>query len=103
MKHVAKKREIVLLSDFNEFIETDALKKMLYRSNVHCFQLLCPLDESKNIPFSFLGREDQFSSATTFVMGSSKDEVEFKNPFGKKFKKLRVQDRYLENFIKEML
>lgn len=52
MKHLSRKREIILLSDFNDFVDADVLKKLLVRSNVHCFQLLSPLDEAKSLPYS---------------------------------------------------
>ncbi len=101
MKHLNRKREIILLSDFNDFIETSVLKKILYRSNVHCFQTLSPLDEAKSLPYSLFASfsKSQKGSLSKYDM-SGKDEL--RNEFGKKFKKIRVQDKYLENFVKEM-
>ncbi len=103
MKHLSKKRELVLLSDFNEFMDSGALKKMLYRKNVHGFQIVSPLDEADEIPFSFFassapgGRDGKMARID---LGGIK---EISSIFGKKIKKLKVQDRYLESFIKEML
>lgn len=101
MKHLNRKREIVLLSDFNDFIELSTLKRMLYRANVHCFQLLSPLDEAKSLPFSL------FASSGLGGRGSLgkydfSGKKELSNEFGKKFKRIRVQGKYLENFVKEM-
>ncbi len=101
MKHLNRKREIVLLSDFNDFIDADVLKKILFRSNVHCFQMLSPLDEAKTLPYSL------FASAKPMGSGSlGKYDLSGKRDlnaeFGKKLKKLRVQEKYLENFIKEL-
>lgn len=103
MKHLLKRREIVMLSDFNDFFDFSVLKKLLYRSNVHCFQIVSPLDEADKIPYA-LHLKDSASSKKGSVRkvnlaGSSEPE----NPLGKKFKKLRVHERYLETFIKEML
>ncbi len=101
MKHLSRKREIILLSDFNEFIDADVLKKLLFRSNVHCFQLLSPLDEAKSLPYSL-------HAAATPKSSSSLGKYDFagkknlSNEFGKKFKRLRIQEKYLENFVKEM-
>jgi uncharacterized protein (DUF58 family) len=102
MKHLTRKREIVLLSDFNDFIEISALRKILYRSNVHCFQVLSPLDEAERLPFSL------FASARVGDKGkvgryNLAGKKELANEFGKKFRKIRVQDKYLDNFIKEMM
>jgi uncharacterized protein (DUF58 family) len=101
MKHLNSKKEIVLLSDFNDFIEGSVLKKILYRSNVHCFQILSPLDEAKSLPYSLFASTNRFSSGRlgNYNLAGKK---ELSNEFGKKFRRIRVQDKYLENFIKEM-
>jgi uncharacterized protein (DUF58 family) len=101
MKHLNSKREIVLLSDFNDFIETSVLKKILYRANVHCFQIISPLDEAKSLPYAL------FASSSKANRGSlGKYDLsgikELSNEFGKKFRRIRVQEKYLENFVKEM-
>jgi len=101
MKHLNSKREIVLLSDFNDFIETSVLKRILYRSNVHSFQILSPLDEAKSMPYALFASSGKGSRG-----GLGKYDLsgmkELSNEFGKKFRRLRVQEKYLENFVKEM-
>ena len=101
MKHLSRKREIILLSDFNEFISSDILRKLLFRSNVHCFQLLSPLDEAKSIPYSLHASSSPKSSSSLgkYDFSGKKDLI---NEFGKKFKRLKIQEKYLENFVKEM-
>ena len=101
MKHLNRRREIVLLSDFNDFLDINVLKKILYRSNVHCFQLLSPLDEAKSLPYSL------FASSGKNIRGNLGQydltgKKELSNEFGKKFRRLRIQEKYLENFVKEM-
>lgn len=101
MKHLNSKREIVLLSDFNDFFDSNVLKKILYRSNVHCFQMISPLDEATSLPFSLFA-----SSGKSYAGSLGKYDLsgrkELSNEFGKKFKRIRIQEKYLENFIKEM-
>ena len=101
MKHLSRKREIIMLSDFNDFVDADIMKKLLARSNVHCFQLLSPLDEAKALPYSLYA-----SSGTKSSSGLGKYDFTGKkdlaHEYGKKFKRLRVQEKYLENFVKEM-
>lgn len=101
MQHLGRKREIILLSDFNEFISSDVLKKLLFRSNVHCFQLLSPLDEAKSLPYSLHASSNRkmSSSLGKYDFSGKKDLA---NEYGRKFKRLRVQEKYLETFIKEM-
>lgn len=101
MKHLSRKREIILLSDFNDFVDADVMKKLLARSNVHCFQILSPLDEAKSLPYSLHASAGPKASAGLgkYDFAGKKD---LSNEYGKKFKKLRVQEKYLENFVKEM-
>ncbi|MBC7539833.1 MAG: DUF58 domain-containing protein [Bacteriovorax sp.] len=101
MQHLNRKREIVLLSDFNDFIDLAVLKKILFRSNVHGFQLLSPLDEAKTLPYSLFassGKSDKGSIGKYDLSGKK----ELSSEFGKKIKKIRIQEKYLENFVKEM-
>lgn len=101
MKHLSRKREIILLSDFNDFVDADVMKKLLARSNVHCFQILSPLDEAKTLPFSLHAASGPKSGASLgkYDLTGKKDLT---HEYGKKFKRLRVQEKYLENFVKEM-
>jgi uncharacterized protein (DUF58 family) len=101
MKHLNRKREVVMLSDFNDFIDASILKKILYRSNVHCFQLLSPLDEAKKLPYSL------FASSTKSQKGNLgkydfSGKKELVNEFGKRLRKIHIKEKYLESFIKEM-
>jgi hypothetical protein len=102
MKHLNRRREIVLLSDFNDFIEVSALKKILYRSNVHCFQILSPLDEAKTLPYSLFtsSRKNDRGNLGKYDLSGKK---ELSQEYGKRFKRLRVQEKYLDHFIKEMM
>ena len=101
MKHLNRKREIVMLSDFNDFIDASILKKILFRSNVHCFQLISPLDEAKSLPYSLFASANKNRSGGLgkYDLAGRKD---LGNEFGKKFKRIRIQEKYLDNFIKEM-
>ena len=101
MKHLNHKREIVILSDFNDFIESSLLKKILFRSNVHCFQLLSPIDEARSVPYSLFsssGRAERGSLAKYDLSGKK----DLGQEFGRKMKRIRIQEKYLENFVKEM-
>jgi uncharacterized protein (DUF58 family) len=101
MKHLTRRREIVLLSDFNDFIDADVLKKLLFRSNVHCFQLLSPLDEAKTLPFS-LHASSSIGARASLGKYDFVGKRDLVNEFGKRFKRIRVQEKYLDNFVKEM-
>lgn len=101
MKHLSRKREIILLSDFNDFVDADVMKKLLVRSNVHCFQILSPLDEAKTLPYALhaAATPKGASGLGKYDFTGKKDLA---HEYGKRFKRLRVQEKYLENFVKEM-
>jgi uncharacterized protein (DUF58 family) len=102
MKHLNRKREIVLLSDFNDFIELGTLKKILFRSNVHCFQVLSPIDEAEKMPYSIFAssKSNEKSTLGKYNLAGNKELL---SEFGKKMHKLKVAENYLDNFIKEMM
>jgi len=104
MKEIGKNREVVVLSDFNDFLDVMNLKRILCRKNVHCFQVISPLDEAESLPYSIFTADHgdlEGRGRLSNVNLYKKDEL--KGTFGKNFKKLKVHDRYLEEFVKEML
>ncbi len=103
MRYVGNKREVVIFSDFNDFIEPSLLKRILYNKNVHCFQLIAPIDENNKLPFLMTvdSGVGSLNKHVGYIHMKSKDNLE--NIFEKKFKRLKVTDRYLEEFIKGML
>jgi len=102
MGHLRKKKEVILLSDFNEFIAHDELKKILYKSHLHCFQVVSPVDIAEKLPFC-LYSSDQFNlKGGRLNQLNVKLEKEFDSGLGRKFKRLKVDSRYLEDFVKEM-
>ncbi len=99
LKHVKRNREIILLSDFLDFLDPNILRQVVFNKNVHAFRILGPLDEMDKTPFTILGRGENGDSV---YQSASHDLVE-KNLNLKKVKTLRVKERYLDEFIKEML
>lgn len=101
MRHLAKKREMVILSDFNDFLDDDSLMNLLSRPNVHSFQILSPLDEAHKVPYMIFA-----SSSPKERAGLGKyafEGVQSKlDKFGKKIRKIKVKEAYLEEFLKEM-
>ncbi|MBL6990012.1 MAG: DUF58 domain-containing protein [Bacteriovoracaceae bacterium] len=103
LKHLAKRRELVLLSDFYDFFDVDSLKRILFRSHVHCFQILSPLDEAQWAPFALHVSEDTSYSKGKMCTVNFSTEQQLIKVLGKRFKKLKVHGRYLEEFVKEMM
>ena len=102
-KHLAKRKELVILSDFNDFLNISELEKISHQKNIHCFQILSPLDEAEEIPYSVFSKGSLNIKKGILKKINFKQKNKNKKNIIKKIKKLRVQDRYLEEFIKEML
>ena len=102
MKHVGKSREIVILSDLNDFLEVSELKKLIYRKHVHCFRITSPLDYKEKQPFQLLTSNHQNKQKSLSEV-LSLGERELTHVLGNKVKNLKVEERYLEEFVKEML
>ncbi len=102
MKYLHKKKEVVILSDFNDFFDEDTLKRIVSKRNVHCFQLVSPLDCAKKLPY-LVHCSEGVNKKTTNGVVHFYDKDELKGSLGKKIKKLIISERYLEDFVKEML
>ncbi|WP_127715266.1 DUF58 domain-containing protein [Halobacteriovorax sp. HLS] len=100
MKYLRRNKEVVFLSDFVEFSNLEELKKMSYRKHIHCFRILSPLDEAIGETYEVF-TSNKNKGEMSRVHKRSADKIE--DALGKRIKKLRVQERYLESFIKEMM
>ena len=103
MKHTGKNREIVIFSDFVDFIGATSLKRFIFRKNLHCFFMESPLDKSVEKPISIFTSGKTLSNKNSFKSILSIKEKDIEKELGKKIKKLNIGDRYLESFIKEMV
>lgn len=101
-----KHKEVVLLSDFKNFLPESILKKALFQKHVHAFQILSPLDEMKKMPFSIFAYNDAKKNGTKAkgarVASQKGSEELIDHLFGKKIKKIRTNQSYLDDFIKAL-
>jgi uncharacterized protein (DUF58 family) len=102
LKHLKKRREVVIFSDFNEFLSLKDLNRLIFRNNFHCFKIASPLDETTSSPFMLLTGSENLLQKKNFGVVNFSGEDEQLRSLGKRFRKLKVHERYLEDFIKEM-
>lgn len=93
---IARRKEVVYLSDFSAIENMEELNKLIYRRNMHCFKVTSPVDEAADKPYSIL---TSILGKTNLLQAKIKNQRELHG----KWKKINVADRYLEQFIKEML
>lgn len=102
LRHMGRKRELVVLSDFNDFLDKASLHRIMFQKKVHLFKLSSPLDEADTLPFLLYSKNGPgISKGGHRVFDLKKDQD--KEEDLKRIKKLNIEDRYLEEFIKEML
>lgn len=99
-EHLYRHREIIFLSDFNDFIDLETYKKIFFRRNVAAFQIVSPLDEASSIPFSFKWGDSMQGGSWGKVKLDKRRESGLE---AYRIKKIKVQENYLDNFIKEMM
>ena len=98
--HLARKKEVVLFSDFHDFVPIVDLKKLAYKKNLHCFRLLSPLDLTQNVPFSLWGKvsgENRSSFLFSRYGGGKQTEL-----LPGKITDIDITKRYLEEFVKKL-
>lgn len=93
---IARKKEVVFLSDFNSFESLDLLNKLIYRRNMHCFKVSSPIDDRTKKAFSIFSKVNE---KKTFLTTNTQEQMELTG----RWKKLDVSKRYMEDFVREML
>lgn len=100
MNHVGRRRELVILSDFNDFLKEQQMKRLISKRNVYPFQMIAPIDKNNKIPYGIFASGGR-KSGGSFVCANSESK-NVKDLLAGKIKKLDLEERYLENFVKEM-
>jgi uncharacterized protein (DUF58 family) len=100
--HIAKKKEVIYFTDFNNFDDLDQFNKLLNYKNFHCFRVLSPIERKQKIPISFSSSAYKNNSWKKIFTRIKSNKLQDLN-LNKKLKTINVEDRYLEKFIKEMV
>lgn len=100
-KHLARNREVVVLSDWINFLDQISGKKVLASKRSHCFRLLAPLDMGKGVPFTLRASGDLTGRAGLSSFETRKE----KNiaSVSQRIKDLPIDERYLDLFVREMI
>jgi uncharacterized protein (DUF58 family) len=99
---IARKKEVVYFTDFNNFEDLTQFNKLLNYKNFHCFRVLSPLEQKESLSISFNSygfTNNKLKKVFTRVKSDKLKELNL----NKKLKKINVDERYLETFLKEMV
>lgn len=99
-KHLARNREIVVLSDWQYLLNEVELKNFIVDKRTHCFRLLAPLDKAENVPVSFKVA-GEFGGKEGFFQFKSHNKDQYL-PL-ERIVDLDVDKRYLDQFVREMI
>jgi len=100
LRHLKKKREVVLLSDFNNFLKDKDFEQIVNRLNLHCFQVLSPIEIRDDQQYRLHGVGFSGTGSVVSQVGTRLSDLKERY---KKGKVIDVSQRYLESFVKEML
>jgi uncharacterized protein (DUF58 family) len=56
---IAKKKQVIFLSDFSSLQNENLLNSLLIRKNMHCFRVVSPVDVAQKKPFSILTKQNR--------------------------------------------
>lgn len=95
-------RETVVISDFQDFIPRSEVDKILSGRNIHLFQISSPIDEATDHPYTLaIGAG---IGGKQCLRGQISSHVNHQKLLrGRNLRRLRVEDRYLEHFVREMI
>lgn len=91
--------QLVFLSDFIDFLDPYHVGRFLRDKRTHCFRLISPLEELSRAPYRLLSTND---GKTLYWQINAKKRVNLPPAFGKRMRPIRLKDRYLETFVREM-
>jgi uncharacterized protein (DUF58 family) len=99
-KHLSRNREVVILSDWVDLLEGKNFERVVFNRRSHCFRLLAPIDVEGgvNLTLRTLGPAGRGGAVKTFSGRGSLVRGDIK-----KIRNLNIDDRYLDNFIREMI
>lgn len=94
---VARGKQVIYLTDLDGIKNVETINKLIVRPNMHCFKIESPVDSQASLPFSIFGIQNN-QKVTVDINTLRKSKLE-----KGRFKVINVKERYLENFVREML
>lgn len=88
---LAKRKEVLYLGDGYSFTQNDSIRSFLNMRNFHFFKIVSPIDLGEMPKYLFKSRQG------SYWVG---DNLEHKEP---RIKVVRVDDRYLDRFVRELV
>lgn len=97
---LARRKEVIYLGDMSLVENRDAWNKILDKKNMNCFRIFSPVDKNVSMPFLIKTRNPNSNKSAITELKANKEEKLFSK---ERFKEIGVHQRYLENFVKELM
>ena len=104
-KYLGSRKEVVILSDFNSLVRDEDLSLVINRKNSHCFRIVAPLDKNLRRSYSIFGESISADNSQKgfFSIKANKSVDGLKKTFGNRIHILDLENRYMEDFVKELI
>lgn len=97
LRHLQRKREVVIVSDYLDFFESQDIDKLAWNKNAHFYKVCTPFDLAESHPFSITAQRggDQVSGKVYFKKNMNPSK-------GHRVKEIHLDRPYLDEFVREL-
>ena len=103
---IKKKKEVIILSDFNGFLINDDLVQLSKSRRAHCFRIIAPLDREgvcKMNIYGFDASMDPLLKPRVILFKAEGSKQGMLASIPANIKSIDIEKRYMEDFIKELV
>ena len=97
---LARRKEVIYLGDMSLVEDKNVWDKILDKKNMNCFRIFSPIDKNVNVPFLMKTKNPNTNKSFITELKANKEDKLFSK---ERFKEIGVHQRYLENFVKELV
>ena len=101
-RFIKRRKEVVILSDFNDFVDESDLNYLSKLRTVHCFRIVSPLDKNQSSSFKFniFGfNSSKFPEKDSQVVNLKDGEDNHFASLGNRIKQIDIESSYMEDFV----
>ena len=104
-RFVKQKKEVVILSDFNDFIRTEDLKQISYNKRAHCFKIVSPIEKGdvKNFNIYSFNSSKKFNTTSKLIKLNIENKKYQSQDSHLGLVEIDIQKRYMEDFVKGLI
>ena len=105
-RFIKQKREVVVLSDFDDLLKEEDLKQLGKSRRTQCFRIISPLDKVQKTKFnvySFNASKVLSTESKVISLNTSVQDKKRPKYLPERIRDLDIEKRYMEDFVKELV